>query len=91
MSAILRSSADAAASRSAPTPLLRTLVLCDLVDSTALVERLGDLQAAEIFRRHDRLTDLRLQRLSGLGGNPEQARPDGGVASRRHGTIPFSA
>jgi putative peptide modification system cyclase len=56
MSAILRSSADAAASRSAPTPLLRTLVLCDLVDSTALVERLGDLQAAEIFRRHDRLT-----------------------------------
>ncbi|HVT31667.1 MAG TPA: putative peptide modification system cyclase [Rhodanobacteraceae bacterium] len=56
MSAILRSSADPAPEARAPVPLLRTLVLCDLVDSTALVERLGDLQAAEIFRRHDRLT-----------------------------------
>jgi putative peptide modification system cyclase len=36
--------------------MLRTLVLCDLADSTALVERLGDLQAAELFRKHDRLT-----------------------------------
>ena len=36
-------------------PLLRTLVLCDLVDSTALVERLGDQRAAELFRKHDRL------------------------------------
>lgn len=35
--------------------LLRTLVLCDLVDSTALIERLGDQRAAEAFRRHDRL------------------------------------
>jgi putative peptide modification system cyclase len=38
----------------APVPLLRTLVLCDLADSTALVERLGDLHAAELFRKHDR-------------------------------------
>jgi len=37
------------------TSVLRTLVLCDLVDSTALVERLGDQQAADLFRRHDRL------------------------------------
>jgi putative peptide modification system cyclase len=36
-------------------PLLRTLVLCDLVDSTALVERLGDRRGAELLRRHDRL------------------------------------
>jgi putative peptide modification system cyclase len=36
--------------------LLRTLVLCDLVDSTALVERLGDQAAAELIRKHDRLT-----------------------------------
>jgi putative peptide modification system cyclase len=35
-------------------PLLRTLVLCDLVDSTALVERLGDQRAADLFRKHDR-------------------------------------
>ncbi|MGA9342527.1 MAG: putative peptide modification system cyclase [Rhodanobacteraceae bacterium] len=34
---------------------LRTLVLCDLVDSTALVERVGDRRAAELFRKHDRL------------------------------------
>ena len=36
-------------------PLLRTLVLCDLVNSTALVERLGDQRAAAVLRRHDRL------------------------------------
>ncbi|HEX5124487.1 MAG TPA: putative peptide modification system cyclase [Rhodanobacteraceae bacterium] len=34
--------------------MLRTLVLCDLVDSTALVERLGDQRSAELIRRHDR-------------------------------------
>lgn len=38
-----------------PTSVLRTLVLCDLVDSTALVERLGDQRAADLFRKHDRL------------------------------------
>jgi len=42
-------------------PLLRTLALCDLVDSTGLVERLGDQRAAALLRRHDRLTrDLML-------------------------------
>ena len=35
--------------------MLRTLVLCDLVESTALVERLGDREAAELIRKHDRL------------------------------------
>src|SRR5690606_6630290 len=36
-------------------PQLRTLLLTDLVDSTALVERLGDTAAAELFRAHDGL------------------------------------
>ena len=37
------------------TSVLRTLVLCDLVDSTALVARLGDRRASEVLREHDRL------------------------------------
>ena len=42
------------------TPQLRTLLLTDLCDSTALVERLGDGAAADLFREHDRLV-LELQ------------------------------
>ena len=41
-------------------PQLRTLLLTDLVESTALVERLGDTPASELFREHDRLV-LKLQ------------------------------
>ena len=41
-------------------PQIRTLLLTDLVDSTHLVERLGDGPAAELFRVHDRLV-LELQ------------------------------
>lgn len=41
-------------------PQLRTILLTDLVDSTALVERVGDGAAAELFRAHDRLV-LQLQ------------------------------
>ncbi len=37
------------------TPQVRTLLLTDLVDSTQLVERLGDTAAAELFRAHDRM------------------------------------
>ena len=44
--------ASAPAGRSAPR--VRTLLVCDLADSTALVERLGDGAAADLFRRHDR-------------------------------------
>jgi len=51
--------------RDAPVPLLRTLVLCDLADSTALVERLGDLRAAELFRRHDRLARTLVHQFGG--------------------------
>ncbi len=36
------------------TPVIRTLLLCDLVASTQLVERLGDARAAELLARHDR-------------------------------------
>ena len=42
-----------------PEALLRALVLCDLVDSTALVERLGDQTASELIRRHDRMARVR--------------------------------
>lgn len=37
------------------TPQVRTLLLTDLCDSTMVVERLGDVAAAELFRDHDRL------------------------------------
>ncbi len=37
------------------TPELNTLVLCDLVDSTALLEKLGDQRAAQLIRKHDRM------------------------------------
>ncbi len=47
------------------TAVLRTLVVCDLVDSTALVERLGDQRAAELFRRHDRLARALMQEHGG--------------------------
>jgi TolB-like protein len=38
----------------ASIPVIRTLLLCDLVASTQLVERLGDARAAELLSRHDR-------------------------------------
>jgi len=45
---------------SANAPQLRTLLLTDLVDSTGVIERLGDTPASELFRAHDRLV-LQLQ------------------------------
>jgi putative peptide modification system cyclase len=42
--------------RALNAPVLRTLLICDLVESTAMVEKLGDQRAAELMRRHDRLT-----------------------------------
>ncbi|MFI4969000.1 MAG: putative peptide modification system cyclase, partial [Lysobacterales bacterium] len=59
--------------QTAAVPLLRTLVLCDLVDSTALVERLGDQHAAELFRKHDRLA----RALLGTYGGREIDKTDG--------------
>lgn len=48
------------AATSGGVPQLRTILLTDLADSTALVERLGDGTAAELFRAHDGLV-LQLQ------------------------------
>ena len=42
------------------TPLLRTLLLTDLCDSTEIVERIGDAASAQLFRQHDKLV-LELQ------------------------------
>lgn len=57
----LVSSAEPQPSSRQGAPLLRTLALCDLVDSTSLVERLGDQRAAALLRRHDRMArDLML-------------------------------
>ncbi len=46
-------------------PVLRTLLVCDLVDSTALVQRLGDQLASELMRKHDRVARALLTRHSG--------------------------
>ncbi|MFY2762681.1 putative peptide modification system cyclase [Arenimonas sp. MALMAid1274] len=41
---------------SAPvTPVLRTVLLCDIVESTALVERMGDMRAVALMKQHDQL------------------------------------
>jgi putative peptide modification system cyclase len=47
------------------TPQLRTLVVCDIADSTALVERMGDQNAANIIRKHDRLARALIERHKG--------------------------
>lgn len=52
MSSVLESSRQ---KDSQAVALLRALLVADLVDSTALVERLGDVRAAEVLRQHDRL------------------------------------
>jgi class 3 adenylate cyclase len=44
---------------------VRALVICDLVDSTALVDTLGDKPAAEIIRKHDRLARDLFHRFNG--------------------------
>jgi TolB-like protein/class 3 adenylate cyclase/tetratricopeptide (TPR) repeat protein len=46
-------------------PAIRTLLLCDLVASTRLVERVGDSTAAELFARHDRIARNLLSAFSG--------------------------
>lgn len=55
MNAIPQELPDVLPARAMPAPVLRTLVICDLADSTALVEKFGDRRGAEIMRQHDRL------------------------------------
>jgi serine/threonine-protein kinase len=45
---------------------LRTLLVSDLVSSTALVEMLGDARAAEVFQRHDLLARDLLRAYNGV-------------------------
>jgi TolB-like protein/class 3 adenylate cyclase len=51
--------------RAMNAPVLRTLLICDLAESTAMVEKLGDRRAAELMRLHDRLSRDLLQRHGG--------------------------
>ena len=46
--------------------VIRTLLLTDLVDSTKLIEKLGDARAYEVATRHDRLSRDLLPRFNGL-------------------------
>ena len=46
-------------------PTIRTLLLCDLVASTQLVERIGDAAAADLLARHDRIARDLLREQSG--------------------------
>ena len=60
--------APAAAPRTRETAeaVIRTLLLTDLVDSTRLVEKLGDARAYEVATRHDRVSRDLLPRYGGL-------------------------
>ena len=51
----------------------RALVFTDVVDSTLLVERLGDARAAELWTRHDR----QARDLLTIHGGREIDRTDG--------------
>ncbi len=56
-----------AATRESPAEsVIRTLLLTDLVDSTRLVEKLGDVRAYEVATRHDRVSRDLLPRFDGL-------------------------
>ena len=47
------------------SPQVRTLLFTDLCDSLQLVERIGDISAAELFQQHDRLVLGLQQRWNG--------------------------
>ncbi len=55
--------ADTDSSR--PGVLLRAILVCDLIGSTELVERLGDRAAADLIRQHDQLARQLMQRHDG--------------------------
>ncbi len=53
------------AGTSKPESLLRAIAVCDLVDSTALIEQLGDRKGAEFMQQLDRFSRDLLQRHRG--------------------------
>ena len=59
-------SAFAPGENEAAEAVIRTLLLTDLVDSTKLVEKLGDARAYQIATRHDRVSRDLLPRWGGL-------------------------
>ncbi|WP_170115571.1 tetratricopeptide repeat protein [Melittangium boletus] len=56
-----------------PSVVIRTVLLLDLIDSTRLVETIGDTRAAELFARHDQLA----RELLRLHGGQEIDKTDG--------------
>lgn len=56
-----------------PRPRLRTVLVCDLVDSTGLFRNLGDARAAGLLRSHDRLA----RQLMGAHAGREIDKSDG--------------
>lgn len=61
-------------------PQIRTVLLCDLADSTALVERIGDRAAACLMQQHDRL----VRQLLREHGGQEIDKSDGFLALFDH-------
>jgi TolB-like protein len=57
---------DARLKHPSSRPAIRTLLLCDLVASTQLVERVGDAAAADVLSRHDRIARDLLAGFHGL-------------------------
>jgi class 3 adenylate cyclase len=57
---------------------LCTILFTDVEGSTALTERLGDVQARDILRRHERVVR---EQLAGQGGSEIKALGDGFMAS----------
>ncbi|TXK60782.1 hypothetical protein FU658_11695 [Alkalisalibacterium limincola] len=62
-----------ATTRRDPRPRLRTVLVCDLVDSTGLFRTLGDARAAGLLRSHDRLA----RQLMGAHAGREIDKSDG--------------
>ena len=62
---MLTAEANASADEARSAPRLRCVLVCDLADSTALIERLGDAQASLVLREHDRIARQALVRHHG--------------------------
>ena len=60
------------------TSSLATILFTDVIDSTALMRRLGDERARSVFRRHHR---MRRDALASSGGQELQWLGDGQMAA----------